>query len=279
VGSTDFYRKHALARLEGADPAPGPAGPAGPAGSAGPAARQPWPEDPALTRAKWLTDLGLDALALAEIEGLEALRDLDPRAVEALTGLGLARQGMSRAAIPHLRRAFPVLGGPHQETAPIEAQHLYYPVGFSAAVDAAAESAGLPHHLVYGMIREESAFDVTALSHAGARGLMQLMPATGREVARRLGLPFSNARLEEPELNIRLGAAYFARVLEMFDGETELALAGYNGGPYRLKRLWRQAGPEAEIDYFTEALPIEESKGYVKRVILFANSYRALYGV
>ncbi|MGD2116130.1 MAG: lytic transglycosylase domain-containing protein, partial [Acidobacteriota bacterium] len=204
---------------------------------------------------------------------------LDPAAVDALTGLGLARQGRRRAAIPHLRRAFPALGGPHQDVAPLEARRLYYPVDFAAAVDAAAESSGLPHHLVYGMIREESAFDVTALSHAGARGLMQLMPATGREVARRLGLPFTTARLEEPAFNIRLGAAYFARVLEMFDGEVELALAGYNGGPYRLKRLWRRAGSGAEIDYFTEALPIEESKGYVKRVILFANSYRELYGM
>ncbi len=290
VGSTDFYRKHALDRLErlGAAAPAGVGPPSAPAGGARP--RQPWPEDPALARARLLSDLGLDALALAEIDGLTCGRDdsdgrcgpgrvdrlepVDRAAREALTGLALARQGKRRASIPHLRRAFPALGGPHQGSAPRAAQRLYYPVGFSDSVEAAAEASGLRPHLVYGMIREESAFDVSALSHAGARGLMQLMPATGREVARRLGLPFTTERLDDPAYNIRLGAAYFSRVLEMFDGRTELALAGYNGGPYRLERLWRRAGPEAEIDYFTEALPIAESKGYVKRVILFANSYR-----
>ncbi|MGD2116602.1 MAG: hypothetical protein PVG07_16225, partial [Acidobacteriota bacterium] len=119
VGSTDFYRKHALSRLDGAT-GPG-ASPAPPL----PPGRQPWPHEPALARARLLTDLGLDALALVEIEEIreiEGVRNrtghrgtLDPAAVDALTGLGLARQGRRRAAIPHLRRAFPALGGPHQD--------------------------------------------------------------------------------------------------------------------------------------------------------------------
>lgn len=285
VGSTDFYRKHALAhlsRLGASDPeasaAPDLADPPG---------RQPWPEEPTLARARTLTDLGVHALALAEIEGLVRSADrsdvdgpsVDPRAVEALTGLALARMGKRRASIPHLRRAFPALGGAHQQAAPVEVQHLYYPFDFGPAITAAARDSGVPQHLVLGMIREESAFDVSALSHVGARGLMQLMPATGREVARKLGLPFSTDRLDDPAYNVRLGSAYFARVLTMFGGNTELALAGYNGGPYRLKRLWRRAGPGTEIDFFTEALPLDESRGYVKRVILFANSYRELYGL
>lgn len=295
VGSTDFYRKHALAHLQrlgvseaavtadappGADAAPGD-----------PPGRQPWPEEPALSRARRLTDLGLHGLALAEVESVarraeQAFTDgadgadgasVDPRAVEALTGLALSRMGKRRASIPHLRRAFPVLGGPYQEAAPTEVQRLYYPLDFGPAVEAASRESGVPRHLVLGMIREESAFDVTALSHVGARGLMQLMPATGREVARSLGLPFSTARLDDPAYNVRLGTTYFSRVWKMFGGNTELALAGYNGGPYRLKRLWHRAGPGAEIDFFTETLPLEESKGYLKRVILFANSYEELY--
>jgi len=281
--STDFYRKHALAHLAAlrAGAADGVAAPP----PAAPPEAQIWPHDPVLARARLLSDLGLDALALAEIEGLEqrtAASDvpaIDPRARNALTGLCLARQGKRRAAIPHLRRAFPVLGGPFQTAAPLVVQHLYYPVDFVEAVDGAADATGLPHSLVYGIIREESAFDVSALSHAGARGLMQLMPATGREVAHRLGIPFTSGRLDDPAYNVRIGAAYFARVLDMFDGRTELALAGYNAGPYRLKRLWRRAGPGTEVDFFTEALPIEESKNYVKRVILFANSYHELYGL
>jgi len=283
VGSTDFYRKHALAHLDRL----GASEPAAAGALPDPPGRQPWPEEPTLARARTLTDLGVHGLALAEIEGLVRTTDrtsvdgqsIDPRAVEALTGLALARMGKRRASIPHLRRAFPALGGPNQQAAPAEVQRLYYPLDFGPAIETAARESGVPQHLVLGMIREESAFDVSALSHVGARGLMQLMPATGREVARTLGLPYSSARLDDPAYNVRLGSAYFARVLSMFGGNTELALAGYNGGPYRLKRLWRRAGPGTEIDFFTEALPLDESRGYVKRVILFANSYQELYGI
>ena len=99
------------------------------------------------------------------------------------------------------------------------------------------------------MIRQESAFDPQARSRAGARGLMQLMPATAREWAQRLGLPYSTARLHDPDYSIRLGTAYFANVLNLFDGTTELALAGYNGGPTRIRpslgtrRLTGRPGP------------------------------------
>lgn len=137
----------------------------------------------------------------------------------------------------------------------------------------------MPNHLVFGIIREESAFDVTALSRVGARGLMQLMPGTGREVAGKLGLGYSDARLDEPGYNVRLGATYLGELLRMFDGRTELALAGYNGGPYRMKRLWREAGPRPEMDFFLESLPVEESRNYVKRVLVFSDSYEQMYGM
>jgi soluble lytic murein transglycosylase len=266
--TTDFYRKHALARL---------APPSGAAAPEGPPAEQPWPVDEGLVRARLLTDLGLDDLALAEVEARTA--GADPRAVNALTGLALARQGRHRSGIPHLRRAFPALGGPYQASVPTEARRLYYPLAFEAEIRPAAELAGVPPNLVYGIIREESAFDVTAMSRVGARGLMQVMPATGREVAGKLGLAYSEARLDDPAYNVRLGSTYFGEVLRMFDGRTELALAGYNGGPYRMKRLWREAGPRAELDFFLESLPIEESKNYVKRVLVFSDSYEQLYGM
>lgn len=266
--TTDFYRKHALDRLAPPDGASAPEEPP---------AEQPWPADRGLTRARLLTDLGLDDLALAEIEARKA--GTDPRAWNALTGLALSRQGRHRSGIPHLRRAFPALGGPYQASVPGEARRLYYPLAFEREIRPAAELAGVPPHLVYGIIREESAFDVTALSRVGARGLMQVMPGTGREVAGKLGLAYSEARLDDPAYNVRLGSSYFGQVLRMFDGRTELALAGYNGGPYRMKRLWREAGPRAELDFFLENLPIEESKNYVKRVLVFSDSYERLYGM
>ena len=142
---------------------------------------------------------------------------------------------------------------------------------------ASAQAQGLPVHLVLGVIRQESAFEPTATSVAGARGLMQLMPATGRELAHRQGLSFSLDLLGQPDYNVRLGTQYFGQLLAMFDGNVELALAGYNAGPYRLQRLWRRAGSRAELDRFIEELPLAEPRDYVKRILLLSDSYQQLY--
>ena len=197
------------------------------------------------------------------------------RAVRALEARILARQGDRRNSVMSIRDAFPALGGAHQASVPDEALRLYYPVDFQEPIRAWAATNGLPPHLVYGMIRQESAFDTRAVSRAGARGLMQLMPATARELAKKLGLSYSHDKLNDPEINVRLGTTYFSSVLDMFDGNLELSLAGYNGGPYRIKRLWNEQG--GEIDSFLEGLSIEESKIYVKRILVLSDSYRRLY--
>jgi soluble lytic murein transglycosylase len=103
------------------------------------------------------------------------------------------------------------------------------------------------------------------------------MPGTGREVARRLGLPFSSARLSDPDYSVRLGTHYFRQMLRTFDGNVELALAGYNGGPGRISRLWRAHGPQAELDRFLEGLTLEEPRNYVKRILVLSESYRSRY--
>jgi soluble lytic murein transglycosylase len=269
--TTDFYRRHALARL--GDGPPAAAAPA--AGAAGGVPGEPWPDDPALRRARLLTDLGLDDLAVAELEAVGAAAE--PRAAAALTALVEARRGERLASIAHIRRAFPTLGGPIQARLPAEALRIYYPLDYDEVIRAHADQARLPLHLVYAMIRQESAFDPRARSRAGARGLMQVMPATGRELARRLGLAWSTAKLDEPQFNLRLGTVYFRQVLEMFDDNLDLALAGYNGGPYRIKRLWTEAGAGRELDAFLEGLSVEESKIYVKRILVLSDSYRQLY--
>jgi soluble lytic murein transglycosylase-like protein len=260
---TDFYARHAQKRLRGEGLADD---------EESELAREPWPDDPRLGRARKLTDLGLDQLALAELALHEA--EADRRARAALEGLVLARQGERRESLRLLRRAFPKLGTAFQAEVPPEAVALFYPLDFEETVRRHAEAQRLPVHLVMAVIHQESAFDPNAKSRSGARGLMQVMPATGRDLARQLRLRYSVARLYEPDYSVQLGTTYLRQMLRMFDGRVELALAGYNGGPGRIRQLWRMAGPEPELDAFVEGLTIEESKNYVKRILVLADGYR-----
>ncbi len=272
----DFYTRFAQARLGGVTPSSASAPLAEDRGA-------PWPHHPGLARARLLSDLGLDDLGRAELEALGGADgpdgDASPdrrRAAIALDALLLTRQGNPREGIIRIRDAFPVLGGPLQGTAPQQALHLYYPIAHSDVVRQQAERRSLSPYLVFGMIRQESGFDTDALSRAGALGLMQLMPATSREVAGKLGLPWSRTRLSDPGYNVTLGTAYFRQVLEMFNGDVELALAGYNGGPYRIKRLLRSSSGLGR-DVFVEGLPVPESRLYVKKILQHSDAYLQLH--
>ncbi|MBT7898678.1 MAG: lytic transglycosylase domain-containing protein [Rhodospirillales bacterium] len=142
---------------------------------------------------------------------------------------------------------------------------------------------GLEEGILLALMRQESAFDPQAVSWAGARGLMQVMPATARKVAKRLGLPFSRKRLlADPEYNMKIGTAYFASVFSQFDGSYILALAAYNAGPGRPKRWLRRHGDfrKGEIDAvdWIEMIPFKQTRNYVQRVIENLQVYRAVYG-
>ncbi|HEV2853277.1 MAG TPA: transglycosylase SLT domain-containing protein [Thermoanaerobaculia bacterium] len=268
--TSDFYGRQAMARLGEIPPAEneGMALAQAPAGE--------WPAEPALRRAKLLSDLGLDELASEEIE-LVADRS-NRRDVLALKGLILCRKGEQRSGIVLLREAFPALGGPNQSSVPAEVLFAYYPLDYGDQIRACARETGLPGHIIAGIIRQESAFDPRATSPVGARGLMQLMPETAREVSRKVGVPYAPERLYEPDVSVRLGATYFRELLDRFDGNVELALASYNGGPNRIQRLWKESGhPDAELADFVETLNLDESRDYVKRILVLADSYRQLY--
>jgi soluble lytic murein transglycosylase len=265
AGTSDFYARQASLRLAGATAAP----------KAPPAEREPWPTDERLARAAALSELGLDQLAARELELVG--QGADQRAADALGAVVLANGGDRRASLAALRRAFPDLGTAHQEDVPEHALALFYPVDFKDAIARAAAAEGLPVSLVFGIVHQESGFDAAATSRSGARGLMQVMPLTGRELARRLRVPFSTAHLVEPDYSLKLGTRYFRQLLGQFDGKVELALAGYNGGPGRIARLWRAAGPTPELDRFLEGLTVSESKNYVKRILVLAATYRSLY--
>lgn len=136
----------------------------------------------------------------------------------------------------------------------------------------AATDPELDPALVHGLVRQESAFHQQAVSRAGARGLMQLMPRTAQLVSRKLKIRYSRARLLlDPAYNIRLGQSYLKRMLDRFDGSIIMALAAYNAGPHRVKR-WVQTfghpGPSAlDMVDWIEQIPYTETRNYVQRVL------------
>jgi peptidoglycan lytic transglycosylase len=126
--------------------------------------------------------------------------------------------------------------------------------------------------LVLALIRQESAFDRRAVSRAGARGLMQLLPATARHVARTINVPYQRARLtEDAAYNLQLGRAYLSQLLEDFEGSTALALAAYNAGPQRVERWIKDFGDPRQPDVnpvdWIERIPFSETRNYVQRVL------------
>ncbi len=262
--TADFYSRQALGRL-GGDALPGDLRPV--VEVAG-----PWRIDPTLQRAKLLTDLGLDEIALRE---LELVADTaDARDLLAVRAIIAGRQGERASSLQMLRAAFPALGGARQGSVPEEVLLAYYPLLYADTIRVEAERHHLPPSLVAGVIRQESAFDPRATSPVGARGLMQLMPGTAREMSRKLGVRYDPSRLYDPEFSVRLGTAYLRELIDRFDS-VELALAGYNGGPNRIRRMWEEG--HGELDSFVETLSLEESRNYVKRILVLADSYRQLY--
>lgn len=138
---------------------------------------------------------------------------------------------------------------------------------------AAVESA-----LTHAIIRQESVFDVEARSPAGARGLMQLMPATAREVSRSLKMSYNVDKLTNADFNMRLGRAYFSSLLEDFNGSYIMAIAGYNAGPHRVKRWIGEFGdprsPDIDPIDWVESIPFSETRNYVQRVLENLQVYR-----
>jgi soluble lytic murein transglycosylase len=154
---------------------------------------------------------------------------------------------------------------------------LAYPVGNPSLVDRYAQARNLDPALLCALILEESRFQVQAVSPAGARGLIQVMPQTGKRIARELKIRrFSGEQLFDPAVNIRLGSWYFARMLEEFGGKVHLALAAYNAGPHMVRK-WLANGRSPGDDEFVENIPYPETRNYVIRVMGSAQVYRFLY--
>jgi soluble lytic murein transglycosylase len=161
-------------------------------------------------------------------------------------------------------------------TLPLVLWEALYPRADWTVITRAAARTGVDPSLLAGVIREESRFDPTAVSSAGAFGLMQLMPGTARGTARALGMPLPDQRaLSDPSTNAALGATVLAEQLKRF-GRVDLALAAYNAGPGAVRR-WQMEFGGVDPETFVEDIPYPETRGYVKTVLESTAIYQWLY--
>jgi len=151
-----------------------------------------------------------------------------------------------------------------------------FPTPLLQDVSTRSREIGLDTAFVYGLIRQESRFIMDARSSVGASGLMQLMPATARWTAKKIGLPYSPGQITDRDTNLRLGNAYLKLVLDDMGGSQAMAAAAYNAGPGR-PRKWRE-GPVLDAAVWVENIPFAETRDYVKKVLSNATYYAGLLG-
>ncbi len=150
---------------------------------------------------------------------------------------------------------------------------LRFPLPHRETVLANARQYNLDPALIYGVIRQESGFMEDAHSPVGALGLMQLMPATGRQTARALNIRYhGNRSMLQSDSNIRLGSAYLSKLLERYNGSPVLAAAAYNAGPHRVSR-WLPGDSNMAADLWMEQIPYHETRDYVRRVLFNATVF------
>ncbi|WP_309243491.1 murein transglycosylase [Photobacterium pectinilyticum] len=151
---------------------------------------------------------------------------------------------------------------------------LRFPVAHKWWFDFFSKKRELPVTTMMALARQESALNIEAISPVGARGLMQLMPATAKETAKKLGRNYEGkSSLFDPGVNIRLGSGYLKMMLEQYDNNRIFAFAAYNAGPSRVTR-WRK-GTDGRLDVyaFIEAIPFNETRGYVQNILMFEIYY------
>ena len=221
-----------------------------------------------LARIDTLLLAGLDSEAQAEVRVVLAR---PPQELDALLGWseGLGVRGYGSAAVR--------LGWQAALLAPGDVRVLraIFPWPNRAAVEAEAEEFGVDALLLAALVRQESVFDVEALSPAGARGLAQLLPSTAALMARGLDVAFFPEWITVPDLNLHLGAAHLAELLRRF-GRMDAAIAAYNAGPLPVRR-WLERSGAADPDRFIELIPYPQTRGYVRSLLRNRELYRALY--
>jgi soluble lytic murein transglycosylase len=237
--------------------------------------------EPAVARAMELIDAGMNVEAGEELEANEKeilkqlggdkalpwLIDLYKRAGDyrRVYRLGESRDGGALAADPLRDAGTRVFW------------EASYPRAYQPLVEKYGAAANNPELFLYAIMRKESGFNPHDVSYADARGLLQMIPPTSSEVAAKMGEPFFPDQLYEPEINIRLGAAFIGGLYAKFGREIPLTAGAYNGGP-RMMTRWCEQNAKHPTDEFIELIAFPQTREYAKRVTSIYARYRYLYG-
>ena len=252
----DFYGRLAAEDL-GREPAMPDAAPAPTAEERGRVAALP-----AIQRVLALLAIDLRGEALREWNF--TMRDLDDRAILAAADLACSQMIWDRCISASERLHGAIDMGQR------------YPMPYRDALVAQASAAGIDPAYVYGLIRQESRFYMGSRSAVGAHGLMQVMPATAKWIAKKFDVPFDPSTLGDTDVNLRIGTTYLRYVMGNFDNSLPLAAAAYNAGPARPRR-WRQ-GDAIDAAVWVETIPFYETRDYVRNVLVNTLAYRQRLG-
>ncbi len=229
-------------------------------------------DSPHLAKARLVANAGLNEYVAQEIAA-----DPDSSSWSSLAEAQIyASYGETFRALRAIKRAVPYAATASIRSIPLAYWRILFPKPWWDAIRTESAKNNLDPYLVASLIRQESEFNPTAISHANAYGLMQLLPSVGRSMAREEGIAhLSTFQLLDPATNIRLGTRYLRHTLDKFGGVAEYALAAYNAGDNRVAD-WQAAGPYQGIDEFVESIPFTETREYVQAILRNQETYREI---
>jgi soluble lytic murein transglycosylase len=229
-------------------------------------------DSPHLAKARLLANAGLNDYIAQEIAA-----DPDSSSWSALAEAQIyASYGETFRAMRAVKRALPSAATASIKSIPLPYWRILFPEPWWETIKSESAKNNLDPYLVASLIRQESEFNPSAVSRANAFGLMQLLPAVGKEMAREEGMShFESFQLLDPVTNIRLGTRDLRKTLDRFGGVTEYALAAYNAGGERVVD-WQAAGPYEGMDEFVESIPFTQTREYVESILRNIETYRAI---
>ena len=229
-------------------------------------------DDPHVIKAQLLANAGLNEYIDPEIRAADGSDEWGAFAEAEI----YASYGESWHAMRLLKRALPFYTSAPIEAIPVAYWHILFPQNFWQDIKADAEKNGLDPYMVASLIRQETEFNPGAVSNKNAYGLMQLLPAVGRSMAKEEGVHhFQTSDLLNPSTNILLGTHYLRQMLDKFNGQPEYAFAAYNAGDDRVTD-WQSIGNYHGIDEFVESIPFTETREYVEAILRNEQIYREL---